>query len=204
MSDEQKDDEPIELSLESEPLPDSECLPCQALDRLCKILPEEDGKKVCEEIKIGLENETMDADEARELLASKVGRHVLATKLAEVSDWITEQYAKRQAITEKAAEIVPLKEEPISMHKEELPPLPEEMTKPIEEIAILPPSPIKKEEPKKLLSDDLDDSNDFVKYDADDEILYGDLADSDIEDDPYYMYDDEDLWLQDGLLDEEE
>lgn len=185
-----------------------ECLPCEALNHLCAILPDEEGKKVCEEIKIGLENETMNADEARELLASKVGRHVLATKLAEVSVWIDEQYTKRQKFKEKLDEVIPL-EEPAESLKEELPPLPEEMTKSLDEIAepVLTPTYVEEksiEEPKSVIPvPELDYPDDFIKqYDRDSKILYGDLDDSDIEDDPLYMYEDEDLWLQDGVVEE--
>lgn len=202
---EEKDETPIELSLEMEPLPETseeDCLPCQALDRLCSILPEEDGRKACEEIKIGLENETMTAEEAREYLASKVGMHVLATKLSEVSDWITEQEIKRQEITENIVESIPLEEEPILLEKK-LPPLPEQMTKPMDEIAPLDLDTIP-EVDEEVIPEKVDKSVKSASYNSDDDIIYDGLFDTDIEDDPLYVYDDTDLWLEDGLYEEED
>ena len=191
-----------------EVIDETRCLPCEALDYLCQILPDEEGRRVCEEIKVGLENETMDATEARNMLASKVGKHILATKLAEVSVWIDEQYAKREKFKEKMDDIIPLEEksEPL---KEELPPLPEAMTKSLDEIAEPVLTPISVEEklieeaPSAIPVPELDYPKDFVtQYERDSKILYGDLDDSDIEDDPLYVYDDEDLWLQNGVVEE--
>jgi hypothetical protein len=206
MTEENQQETPVEVSLESEPLPETkeDCLPCQALDHLCEILPEEEGKKACEAIKIGLENDTMTADEAREMLASKVGRHVLATKLAEVSEWITEQETKRQERVEQISETIPLEDEtPVVV--DDLPPLPEEMTMPIEEIA-----PIEETIPELVeeIIPEIEEAKDFVRYNPDDAIIYKDLFDTTMEDDPAYMYDDgddddEDEWLQDGLIDDE-
>lgn len=204
MTEENKPETPIDLSLESEPLPEEDdCLPCRALEHLCEILPEEEGRSACEQIKIGLENETMTAEEARELLASKVGRHVLATKLSEVSEWITKQELKRQKKVEAIAETIPLEDEtPVIV--DDLPPLPEEMTKPIEEIAPMDDvMPVVKEEPLPEVPKETLPAEDIVKYNPDDAIIYKDLFDTDIEDDPAYMYDDEDLWLKDGRIDDE-
>jgi hypothetical protein len=205
MTEENKPEIPIELSLESEPLPpvDEDCLPCRALEHLCAILPDDEGRSACEQIKIGLENETMTAEEARELLASKVGRHVLATKLSEVSEWITKQEIKRQEKVEQIAETIPLEDEtPVIV--EDLPPLPEEMTKSLEEIAPIEEAiPVVKEEPLPEIPKEPLIAEDIVKYNPDDAIIYKDLFNTDVEDDPAYMYDDEDLWTKDGLIDDE-
>jgi len=222
MSEEQNEPEPIKLSLETEPISESnseDCLPCQALDRLCSILPEEDGRKACEEIKAGLENDTMTADEAREYLASRVGRHVLATKLSEVSEWIAEQEIKRQEVTASIAESIPLQEETevvIPKIETELPPLPEEMTKSMDEIAPLIGEPSSADgfnpdgsemyldEPETWPKNKEKETKEKSFYDPDDEIIYKDLFDTDMEDDPTYMYDDTDVWIKDGLIDDDE
>ncbi len=196
---------PLKVEPALENVDEVDCLPCAALDQLCKILPEEEGKKACETIKIGLENDTMSAEEAREMLASKVGRVVLATKLAEVSDWITEQELRREENKQRIAETIPLEEEPITHLDVDLPPLPEEMTKSLDEIAplISTPEAIPIEEP---IIDEavVDEIKHF--YNPDDAIIYKDLDTTDYIDDPLYVYDDEDLfdddWLKLGKIDD--
>jgi hypothetical protein len=173
-----------------------DCLPCQALKKLCEILPEEDGKKACEEVRIGLENDTMTAEQARDLLATKVGKVVLATKLSEVSSWIEEQYKKREESKAQIAKEIPLKVEPKEEEVTKLPPMPEELTKPLDEVIKTPIAPVV-EPSKKWKPLDVDEEEEPLT--GDDRILYRDLDTTSIEDDPAYVWDDTDLWIEDGL-----